>query len=50
VLGLGLGAAVAFSVAERWVHPERWATWTAACRQASLTDMLLWRDIPRLRE
>jgi len=49
IIGLGVGAAVALSVAERWVHPEPWATWTAALRQASLRDMLLWRDIPRLR-
>ena len=49
IIGLGGCVAVALSVAERWVHPELWTIWIAARRQASLRDMLLWRDIPRLR-
>jgi hypothetical protein len=49
IIGLGIGVAGALSVAERWVHPEAWVTWTAAFRQASFRDMLFLRYIPRLR-
>jgi len=49
ILGLGVSVTVASSEAERWVHPKAYEALKAANRRASLHDLLLWRDIPRLR-